>query len=257
MSESKTTTLRTTRAELNLSRLSLLLGMLVFQLGIVFVRPMVAADGVGTRWFDLVFAALIFSALWAVSHSSWERNVAVVLAIGAMALGSYGRFLDEVSPALLSSLALGALFFLFVAVVLLRAILRVRRVNGHVLSGACCVYLLFGMAFALLYGLVAAADDTSFPNLEKAGTLAETYFAYLADYQYFSFVTLTTLGYGDISPTDNLSRGLAVVEAVLGQLFLAILVARLVGLQIATQTLEAGSQGQAAAAGHDEPEAPD
>ncbi len=223
-------------AERDLSRLSILLVMLVFQLAAVFMRPVLLGDGVQARWLDLIFAALILAALWAVSRMTWGLLLAAGLAVTALGLGAAARLEAEVSPALLASHGLGATFFLFVAVVLLRAILVTRKVDRHVLAGAACVYLLFGMAFSLLFGLVAALQDGAFTGIEETGSLPHNSFAYLADFQYFSFVTLTTLGYGDITPATSVPRGLAVAEAVLGQLFLAMLVARLVGLQIATET---------------------
>jgi hypothetical protein len=97
------------------------------------------------------------------------------------------------------------------------------EVNAQSVQGAICVYLLLGMFFVFVYGVVAVASSTAFFTQGTDGTRALRV--------YFSYVTLATLGYGDYTPRGNFGHLLAVVEALLGQLYLvtvvAILVARL------------------------------
>ena len=97
------------------------------------------------------------------------------------------------------------------------------------IAGAICVYLLLGVIWSLAYAIIAVTTPGAFraPEEITAG-LAGGSHAFI----YFSFVTLTTLGYGDISPVAPVSQTLAWFEAVTGQLYLTILVARLVGLHI-------------------------
>jgi ABC-type Fe3+ transport system permease subunit len=102
----------------------------------------------------------------------------------------------------------------------------VRRVGVHLRIGlstvlaALCIYLLIGLFFTMVYILVGAAGGTFFGLGHEARR---------TDYLYFSFVTLTTVGYGDLVPGTSLARMLAVAEALTGQLYLVSVVALLVG----------------------------
>ncbi len=128
-------------------------------------------------------------------------------------------------------LAAGALTFLLLAFVLwlvATSVFSDGRVSTDRILGAICVYLLLGMIWStlhiVLWGVAPGAYDVS---REIPLRSAETEFIY------FSFVTLTTLGYGDVVPVSPLARMLAWTEALVGQLFLAVTIARLVGLHVA------------------------
>ncbi len=114
-----------------------------------------------------------------------------------------------------------------------RMLMRSRRVDQTTLRQAATVYLLLGLAWCYLYMLVAAIDMRAFHNSPADEPVAAGDFAQLL---YFSFVTLTTLGYGDILPQQPVARTLAWLEAVTGQLYIAFAIARFVGLYIARET---------------------
>ena len=87
--------------------------------------------------------------------------------------------------------------------------------------GAICIYVLIGMLWALLYTAIGALDSRPFfAQIDKTTT---------ADYLYFSYVTQTTVGYGDLTAAGSIGRALAVLEALIGQLYLVTVVALLVG----------------------------
>ena len=90
----------------------------------------------------------------------------------------------------------------------------------HTVLGAICVYVLIGMMFAFGYAAISELGSTSF--------FAQTSHAGLPDFLYFSFVTLTTVGYGDLTAATNLGRAVAVTEALAGQLYLVTIIAVLV-----------------------------
>jgi hypothetical protein len=114
-------------------------------------------------------------------------------------------------------------------------IFTTRRVSTDTLCAALCVFLLLGVVWALAYSLCAAVQTSSFaftlapevptPSMQlgRGGSVAAVY---------FSFTTLTTLGYGDIIPTSPFTRVLACTEAIAGQAYLTVLVARLVSLHL-------------------------
>jgi hypothetical protein len=128
-----------------------------------------------------------------------------------------------------ASLALASLVFLAalgitLTVIVLRDALRAPVVGREHLFGSLAGYLLLGLVCGQLYWVMEQQVPHSFALPPDGGAFA------LVDGVYFSFVTLTTVGYGDIAPRTGLARGLANLEAVGGQLYLAVLVARLIGL---------------------------
>jgi hypothetical protein len=101
-------------------------------------------------------------------------------------------------------------------------VLRHRRVTSETVLGALCSYVLLGLTFAFVYLAVSEFRDS--PFFAQAGLHQQS------EYVYYSFVTLTTLGFGDLSPTVGLPQALTALEALVGQVFLVTLVARLVTL---------------------------
>ncbi len=94
---------------------------------------------------------------------------------------------------------------------------------------AICVYLLVGYGWAFIYALIDDLQPGAFPNLSVQ---AKDFSGRVMQLRYFSFMTLTTVGYGDVVPLSPIARTMAALEAIMGQVYLTILVARLVGLHI-------------------------
>jgi hypothetical protein len=131
----------------------------------------------------------------------------------------------------LAATVFGLVFLSFVAATVLASVLKSGRITSDKIAGAIAVYLLLGLAWALAYGSVGIVDPEAFRgfSLENASGPGS---GYEYGFIYYSFVTLTTLGYGELVPLSPIARTLAWMQAVTGQLFLAILIARLVGLHI-------------------------
>jgi hypothetical protein len=204
-------------------------GLSVFlALLIVFVfvlPPMVPAGSLGKFIADLFFSLLLIAGAATVSERPWIRFTVVAVVAAALVV----RWTDWVQPAAelaewhaLSRLASFGLFTL----VVLAQVFRQGPVTVHRIQGATAVYLLLGLAWASAYELVALRHSDAFAG--AAGGREDTSQPWL----YFSFVTLTTMGYGDITPVHPAARSLAVLEALVGQLYPAILLARLVSLEV-------------------------
>ena len=119
----------------------------------------------------------------------------------------------------------GFFFFLYVILTLFDMIIKSKDITQNILYSAVCVYLLLGILWVSLYGLInqlVPGAIFSVAHVEHAPTLNELV--------YFSYTTLTTLGYGDITSITPAGRIMAVLEAKIGQLFIAFLVARLIGI---------------------------
>jgi Ion channel len=104
--------------------------------------------------------------------------------------------------------------------VVARRLLRHQRVQRSTILGALCIYLLLGLFFAYLYSALSAIGGGFFAGQPEAS---------IVDYLYFSYTSLTTVGYGDLTAGGDLGRMLAVSEALMGQLYLVTVVALLVG----------------------------
>jgi hypothetical protein len=174
----------------------------------------------------LLMSLVLVSAVLAVGRNRRTLVVATVLVLPALV----GRWLhhcwpEQVSPAVFLSCAL--VFILFVIFHLLRFILRASRVNREVLCAGISAYLLCGLLWTLAYVLVGKLipDSFSFSTGPASSQVMEGSTAF-----YFSFITLTTVGYGDIVPVSQLARMLAALEAMTGTLYLAVFISRLVAL---------------------------
>lgn len=130
-----------------------------------------------------------------------------------------------VSPA--AHLGFGIIFIGFVVANILRHILNASRVNVEVLCAAISVYLMIGLLWTLAYMLVSHLTPSAFSFNSPPGE-AHTMVGFNSFY--FSFTTLSTLGFGDIIPVSKVARTLAAMEAIAGMLYVAILISRLVSL---------------------------
>ena len=147
---------------------------------------------------------------------------------------------DGVFPQALAMLST-LMFFGFTAVVVLTRVIRSRKVTAETIYGAISVYLLMGLTWMTAYGLLERLHPGSF-NVAAAQN-PDSILSSL-DLLYFSFVTLTTLGYGDITPISDAARSLAFMEAITGVMYLTILVARLVGMYAAGSGAAAGTESR-------------
>ena len=127
-------------------------------------------------------------------------------------------------------------FFCFVALILLFHLFRHEQVTSDTIAGSICVFLLFGIIWTLVYQAIYFFDRSAFNNIATE-SLSPTA---TVDLLYYSFATLTTLGYGDITPVSRLGRMFAVTQAIVGQLYLTVLVARLAGLYAPVRASRAG-----------------
>lgn len=125
-----------------------------------------------------------------------------------------------------------AFFLTYVSGVVLRAVFTAEIVDGNILCGAACLYLLAGVLSGFIYSLLELALPGSFVVQPVGGEPAPSH-PTPPWLMYFSFSTLTTVGFSDVMPSRNVSRSLAVLEAVIGQIMLVVMIARLVGLHVA------------------------
>ena len=181
--------------------------------------PVVAAFELKGSLMEFFLAANLLAAVMPVSAGKGRRILLAILTVVWLARPATAWF-DHSSLAAIT-LGMWTLIGLFAAAVALRFAMRAPLVDAEHLYAALSAYLLAGIFFGLFYWVL----QQSWP-----GTFAITGDFSRMSAIYFSFVTIATLGYGDIVPRTDVARGLAIVEGVGGQLFLAVMVARLVSL---------------------------
>ncbi len=193
-----------------------------------FLEGMPHGQGIDATLMTLV----LVSGVLAVGRSHRTLMWGAALVLPAVV----SRWIDHFWPDLIPKGVLFAtdlVFLVFLIGQFLRFILRAPRVNAEVLYAGISVYLLLGLSWMFGYLFVAWLGNLQHPafafNAGPAGQSMDGFTAY-----YFSFVTLTTVGYGDITPVSNAARALAALEAMTGTLYLAVLISRLVALYSTT-----------------------
>ena len=188
--------------------------------------------------FDVFFSLLIVAVLLLVFEEREHRRIAISLGLAAF-LGiwvSHGLGGLAGRLFLVGSHLLAACFFAFALYGILRAIFA-KQASGDAIFGAVCGYLLLGIIWSVLYSALEKASPGSFDMPSRGNAVVVAARPDRGALSYYSFITLATVGYGDVTPTTPLARTLAWMEAITGQFYLAILVAGLVGFKV-TQAIK-------------------
>jgi len=195
--------------------------LLVAQFGLILIYPFVAGErsreGVGAA-FVLV---MLVAALWAVARDRRIVTIALVFAVPAI-IGNVVTALTPGNPLFVPTVVFGLLFVVFVTSVIFRGVVMSPVVTTETLYGAITAYLFLGISWTWAYVLVELLHPGSFRSAD--GVVKPP------DLTFLSFITLTSVGYGDILPVSPYARSLAILEAIAGQMYLAVFIARLVGL---------------------------
>jgi Ion channel len=205
-----------------LTALTIMLAVLLF-----VAAPMQAKGVIAAHYFGIAFVLVMVATIFIISGSMLAVvavTITIVLAVVSTVLRlrqpSIVDVYLEASGWMISGVTL--------SVVVARAVFAPGRVTYHRIIGAVLLYLSIGFTFIALYTFVALLVPNAFTGL---GPLRDN-LAVASNFVYFSFVTLTSVGYGDIVPVDEYARSLANVEAIIGQFYPATLLARIVTLEI-------------------------
>jgi len=205
-----------------LSALLVLLAILLF-----VIQPLAEIGIAGRFVSSLFFSLMLVSGVWAVAGNRSSATAVGVLVLSALTV-RWARLLSGNGSLVLSSV-LAYVFCIVVAAIVLAQVFRKGRITFHRVRGAVAAYLLIGMAWAFAYETVALEWPGAFVFPDARTVEPE---GLISHFVYFSFVTLTTVGYGDVTARHPIARSLVTIEALIGQLFPAILLARLVSLEL-------------------------
>ena len=184
------------------------------------------ATGVVADVFVQLLLTLVLIHIIDAAGSKKARLIAGGLALPALL---FPWLMRGESGLLLSGLGAWTALHLFALSVLLRNVLRPGPADLDRVCGVLCGYLLLGLLFTGVHLMVWMTDQSAYNSIT-----AETLDAAVPNFLYFSFVTVTTLGYGDITPASDVARSIAALEATTGTLYVAVLIARLVGSYMPT-----------------------
>jgi len=202
------------------------LSLLIAVVGALLVGPLLDT-GPRAVIDQALFSAVLIAAVVSVRRQRGQLIAAAAGALAAVGLG-WAALVTGDDTIVLAWLLLTVLFLGFVIVSLLSVVFRTRRVVTDTVLGAICIYFLIGYAWGHGFAIIELRRPASFGGLDEAVEPGR-----LHALIYYSLGTLTTLSAGDIVPLTPPVRTLSVIEAATGQLYLTVLIARLVGLQIA------------------------
>lgn len=191
---------------------------------LLVVAPLLSSERAGygvELFFDLVLVTGAYSAAWQSRH----RLSFFALTAATLTTRWTDMVLDH-SGFSLVSIILVILWLVYAVVLIVTAMFRMREVGTNAILGAIVAYVLATVAFASLFELIELLQPGSFTGLPVGGAQRKVENALL----YFSVVSITTMGYGDITPVTALARSLSSIEGMFGTLYLAVMIARLVGL---------------------------
>jgi voltage-gated potassium channel len=205
------------------NRNSFLLACLLFTIG---VTPIIM-DFFAIRVITAIALSLVtISAIYAITHKKNVFVIGIILAVFSIA-SIWWSFISQQFMAQLAHYLINIIFIAFITFHIFVSTFKSKIVHRGVIHGAIVVYLLIGFFWSYVYTLIEYLHPGSFAKIGE--TLKFGY----QPLMYFSFVTLTTLGFGDITPATAVARSLVILEAITGQFYLIINVSWLVGLYVA------------------------
>jgi len=209
-----------------------LTGLLIFLLGYFIVLNSLSEFSFGRLLAHIFFSLVIVAGVLITFQKKWLSFFVIVLAVVSLAF----NWAEEIRPgkglAVLTT-GLSLIFLGILLAVVIAQVFREGKVTSHRIRGAIAIYLLLGALWAFMYQMVALNIPQAFRLPEGLG--AGDPDALRRELTYFSFVTLTTTGYGDITAVHPVARTLAMLEALVGQLYPAIVLAWLVSLAVMHQ----------------------
>ncbi len=199
----------------------------------LLVLPAFFSSGQYSFFITLLLSATLLSSLYLVAYSRREWLLGSLFIIPALLTNWWADLLPNQLQTLIND-GLYVAFLGYVSLHIFRYLFEKDEVTLDMVCAALCLYLLIGLIWAFIYHLIEIFQPGSFDlALDDAPTLSNRDLT--GEFSYYSYVTLSTLGYGDITPLSRLARAWSTLEAVIGQFYMAVVLARIVGLYINTR----------------------
>lgn len=204
--------------------------------------PILFGFGRSAAWLDGLMAILMLAAILSLCFERHQRLVALVLGIPTIVFSLGGHAFSGAFGAgvILCGHACEILFFMAAAGLIVKSLVNAPSLTFDSIFGAVCGYLFLGLGWAVFYSVIERYQPGSFHISQALMTDEEPSRPQPHVLTYYSFVTLTTVGYGDITPISPATRTFAWIEAITGQFYLAVIVAGLVSLLVSRKNPEDG-----------------
>jgi len=197
---------------------------------LMLILPPFLGDWVSTRiLLNFFLTAILLALIYAIKSNHTQMVIGVFLAL-PLILTTWASYFIEITSMGLTTRIFSALFFGYAVANILRQMSTRKEVTREMIFAAIVAYLLIALMWAFLYMVLEKLAPGSFSFSDDA-LMSET-----KQFQYFSFVTITTLGYGDVTPLTDKASTLAMLEALIGQIYLVVLVAWLVGMHVSRRS---------------------
>ena len=206
------------------------LGLLICLVSLIVLGPFLQEFSPAKPVLRIFSTAILLFSVYSFLKNKRVLVIASLLAAPAF-ISNWVSYSFQTSATLLIKDTFNVIFFAYISASILLEIFRKKNITVNMIYGSICVYLLIGVAWAYVYSALENIFPGSFHFTQQTSSL-DTSPVPLSLFIYYSYVTLATLGYGDIIPVTPPAQSLAVLEAITGQFYLTILVARLVGIFI-------------------------
>ena len=202
--------------------------MLLLLLFFIFIFiPILHREKGGAMLIRAIYSVMLFTGIWSVAKQKISLIFVGVFAGIALLVNWWSQF-EPTKPLLIAHDLCAIAYNAFFAIAILVKTFAPGEITFQRIQGSIVVYLLVGLIFSYVFhAIYLFAGPSSFNNINATG---------LKEFLYFSFTSLSTMGYGDITPVHPLARALANFEALIGQLYPAILIARLVSMEFESST---------------------
>jgi len=197
--------------------------ILLFSATVVVEFP----GGLGENIFSFVILIMLFVSIKSLNADQAWKWTAYVIIIFFIFLTLLGNFFSHQYAIFFTLLTL-LIFFIRAFMVAAKQVLFVGDIDMNKIIGSLTLYILLGLIWTMIYLLILSMDPHAFSGIEASNW--QQIFSRVA---YYSFVTLTTLGYGDILPTNHIAEFFVYMEAITGVFYMAIIVASLISLHLA------------------------
>jgi len=199
--------------------------LFILLLGTLILHPYADTSRFGYYAFRVVGSATVLISVYAAKIHRTLLVIALILAIPTLLQRIVLPRIDASSFSMFN-MVLSFIFDILIIVVIFRHVFAREQANSETIFGALCIYLLVGFSFASAYGMVATFEPKAFYLDPRTNLhiLPDRF-----DFIYYSFATMTSLGAAGITPVSSQARSISVLEAILGVLYLAVLIARLMG----------------------------
>ena len=174
---------------------------------------------------DILFSLILISGIYAISEKKLVFIMGLLIALPTF-VAQWSLYFSKIPSLELVHRIFGAVFFAYVLIIMISYLFREKNVTVEVITSAISAYFLIGLTWTFIFSFLEVLHPGSFV-LSSQNQIKD-----MDQLFYYSFVTLTTIGYGDITALTKPAGSLSVLEAMMGQIYLAVLVARLVGMYI-------------------------